>query len=217
MILHNRFAQLEVHTNPIHDDSAQAYHAGFIEGYLTADLMAMHWRNQIELYCDNQEKYCRKLFKFLDKNLNVTQERARSERNVSAYWHQIGLVLEQLTGLQDGYNVKLWAHIPDRPRMQVDSRGLIALTIIPELNEFELMLNKTIKSKGRDGSCSAIVKPLADGSDLYVAHNTWVWYSMMLRVFKKYELNYRRVGESDEIIPGRISAFSSYPGYCPFF
>ncbi|CAG2102156.1 unnamed protein product [Medioppia subpectinata] len=208
----DRFAQLEVHTNPIHGDSAQAYHAGFIEGYLTADLMAMHWRNQIELYCDDKHKYCRKLFKFLDRNLKETQERVRAERNQSSYWHQIGLVLEQLTGLQDGYNVKLWGHSPEGPRMQVDSRGLIALTIIPELSEFELFLNKTVKTKGRDGSCSAIVKPLPDGSDLYVAHNTWVWYSMMLRVFKKYELNYRVTADSQEMIPGRISAFSSYPG-----
>ena len=208
------FAQLEVHSNPSAEDSAQAYHSGFIEGYLTAELMAMHWRNQIDLYCDNQEIYCRKLFKFLDQNLNITQEKVKSLRKTDSYWHQIGLVLEQLTGLQDGYNVKLWAHSPDKPRMQVDSKGMIALNLIPEFSELELTLNKTHKEKVRDGSCSSIVKPLADGTDLYVAHNTWVWYSMMLRIFKKYELNYRKFAvNSDEVIPGRVSAFSSYPGY----
>ena len=213
-----RFAQLEVHTNGNADDSAQAYHAGFIEGYLTAELMAMHWRNQIDLYCDNHETYCRKLFRFLDTNLDTTQEMVRSKRNSSPYWHQIGLVLEQLTGLQDGYNVKLWSHKPDTPRMQVDSKGLISLTIIPELSELELTLNKTHKKNVRDGSCSAIVKPLKDGSDLLVGHNTWVWYSMMLRVFKKFELNYHRLPDiSSQLIPGQISAFSSYPGYYLFF
>ena len=176
--------------------------------------MAMHWRNQIDLYCDNQETYCKKLFKFLDTNLDITQETVRSKRNTSSYWHQIGLVLEQLTGLQDGYNVRLWKHGPKNPRMEVDSRGLISLTIIPELSELELTLNKTHKDSVRDGSCSAIIKPLADGSDLYVAHNTWVWYSMMLRVFKKLELNYHRLPDrSSDIIPGSVSAFSSYPGY----
>ena len=108
--------------------------------------MAMHWRNQIDVYCDNHETYCRKLFRFLDTNLNITQETVRSKRESSSYWHQIGLVLEQLTGLQDGYNVKLWAHKPGKPRMQVDSKGLISLTIIPELSELELTLNKSQKN-----------------------------------------------------------------------
>ena len=211
-----RFAQLEVHTNGERPDSSQAYHAGFLEGYLTAQLMAMHWRNQIDLYCHNHDTYCTKLFKFLDKNLEITQEKARANRNTSSYWHQVGLVLEQLTGLQDGYNVRLWAHTPDGPRMQVESKGMISLTIIPELSELELTLNKSAKQtvSPRDGSCSALVKPLADGSDLYVGHNTWVWYSMMLRVVKKLELNYHRLpNDRQNLIPGRISAFSSYPGY----
>ncbi len=202
---------MEVHTNAEYSDTLQAYHAGFIEGYITAELMAMHWRNQIDLYCNDQKKYCTKLFKFLDQNLNVAQEKVKLLRRESSYWHHVGLVLEQLTGLQDGYNFKLWEHKPDKPRMEVESKGLISLNLIPEFGELELILDKSHKNKLRDGSCSAIVKVLEDGSDLYVAHNTWAWYSIMLRVFKKYELNYHRLpNNSNILVPARISAFSRY-------
>jgi len=201
-----------VHTNPEYSDTLQAYHAGFIEGYLTAELMGMHWRNQIDQYCDNEVRYCTKLFKFLDKNLNVTQQKVKTMRNESSYWHHVGLVLEQLTGLQDGYNVKLWKHKPGKPRMDVDSKGLISLNLIPEFGELELALKRSNKPKLREGSCSAIVKPLKNGKDLFVAHSTWAWYSMMLRVFKKYVLNYNKFPNSYSLIPGSISSFTSYPG-----
>lgn len=204
-----------MHTNGQHPDTLQAYHAGFIEGYLTAELMAMHWRNQIDLYCENETSYCTRLFNFLDSNLKFTQDTVKNKRNTDSYWHQVGLVLEQLTGLQDGYNVKLWEHKPNPPRMEVDPKGLISLNLIPELGELEQVLNKS--SKGSfgtqfDGSCSALIKPLDDGSDLYVAHNSWVWFSMMLRIFKKYELNYHQLPNSKELVTAPIAAFSSYPG-----
>lgn len=49
--------------------------------------------------------------------------------------------------------------------------------------------------------CSAMVKLLPDGSELYVGHNTWDGFYLMLRVFKRYEF-----GSKTPI------AMSSYPG-----
>eukprot|EP00928_Gymnodinium_smaydae_P040285 TRINITY_DN27340_c1_g3_i3.p1 TRINITY_DN27340_c1_g3~~TRINITY_DN27340_c1_g3_i3.p1 ORF type:complete len:541 (-),score=65.37 TRINITY_DN27340_c1_g3_i3:205-1827(-) len=51
------------------------------------------------------------------------------------------------------------------------------------------------------GHCSAVIKLLADGSDLYAGHNTWGPYYNMLRIFKRYE-----IGSKTPI------AMSSYPG-----
>ena len=62
------------------------------------------------------------------------------------------------------------------------------------------------------GSCSAIVKLLADKSDLLVGHNTWTSYVNMLRVFKLYDFKYRTSSSDSTVIPGHAQAFSSYPG-----
>jgi hypothetical protein len=57
------------------------------------------------------------------------------------------------------------------------------------------------------GHCSALIKPLPDGSDLFVAHTTWVSYDYVLRVMKKYKFGFKTI-EDQKLIP----SFSSYPG-----
>ena len=38
--------------------------------------------------------------------------------------------------------------------------------------------------------CSALIKLLEDGSDIYTSHNTWASYHNMLKVFKYYDFSY---------------------------
>lgn len=45
------------------------------------------------------------------------------------------------------------------------------------------------------GSCSALVKLLPGNADLFVSHDNWGDYNAMLRVFKRYELNYMSTSE----------------------
>ena len=40
------------------------------------------------------------------------------------------------------------------------------------------------------GSCSALVKLLPHNQELYVSHDNWGDYNAMLRIFKRYHLNY---------------------------
>lgn len=62
------------------------------------------------------------------------------------------------------------------------------------------------------GSCSAIVKLLADKSDLLIGHNTWTSFKNMIRIFKLYDFKYHMSSNNDKIIAGHTQAFSSYPG-----
>eukprot|EP00808_Paulinella_micropora_P030226 g72967.t1 len=54
--------------------------------------------------------------------------------------------------------------------------------------------------------CSALVRLLPDGSDLFVGHSTWDGYGSMLRVYKHYHWGLREQGQ-------RALSFSSSPGY----
>jgi len=165
----------------------------------------MQWNNNVEPLCDNEKKFCDKLYKFIEKNIEFTKSQIEKYGQTDPYWHQIELSLIQLTGLEDGYNA-MKKHInPLGPRIDIDPKGLILLNIMTETGELEQVLKREkLTSDLSDGKCSAIVKVLPDGSDLFVAHNTWGTYESMIRIMKKYHFSY-------ENIAGNSISFSSYP------
>ncbi|XP_054159362.1 putative phospholipase B-like 2 [Oppia nitens] len=201
------WAQLAIHTNGSLEDSQQAYYSGLIEGQLTADLIELHWHNNVEHYCDNQSDYCSKLFAFVAKNVDFMKSQIANLAKTDVYWRQIELSLIQITGLEDGYREARYNIKPrGGVRLDVNITGLYLLNLFEELDE----LGQAIKGKSRtddyfDGHCSAIIRVLPDGSDLYVAHNTWAGFSKMLRIVKNYNLNYRNIS-------GTAVSFSGYPG-----
>lgn len=95
--------------------------------------------------------------------------------------------------------------------------------IFGDMEEFEVMFNEkqlsndwTLNKLGKRrmiGSCSALVKILPDGSDIYTSHVTWNSYQAMIRILKKYTLGIHRTNEPDSpLIAGHSMSFSSYPG-----
>ncbi|KAH7950161.1 hypothetical protein HPB49_020338 [Dermacentor silvarum] len=87
------FGFLEIYTNEKLPDEYQAYAAGFLEGYLTKDLIRMHFDNQWADYCVNETAYCKKLYHFFSENVRHMNEQAAQYRSSSAYWHQLLLAL----------------------------------------------------------------------------------------------------------------------------
>lgn len=59
-----------MHTNQHFSDPVQAYYAGLMEGVITSNLIQNHWDNTIGDYCRDSSKYCVKLIKFLQDNLD---------------------------------------------------------------------------------------------------------------------------------------------------
>jgi hypothetical protein len=92
--------------------------------------------------------------------------------------------------------------------------GFLLLQISGDLEDLEPALNKTnAKPSLGSGSCSALIKLLPGHRDLLVAHNTWNSYQNMLRIIKKYQLQFREGPREDyPLVPGNKLVFSSYPG-----
>ena len=207
------WAQLEIHTNKTINDSIQAYAAGYLEGKLTSSLINLHWINMASDYCNGSEKYCQNLKQFLEINLNFINNEIEQKRSKEPYWHQVGLILEQLAGLEDGYKGVQWKG----PRRNIDVMGLLILSASNDIEDLESVLKKTgnLKRVLGSGSCPALIKLLPNNTDLYVAHDTWSVYNSMLRINKLYDFNFHFSPDENSfelLIPGRKMSFSSYPG-----
>uniref|UniRef100_A0A2I3TN81 Phospholipase B-like n=2 Tax=Pan TaxID=9596 RepID=A0A2I3TN81_PANTR len=210
---HAGWAFLELGTSGQYNDSLQAYAAGVVEAAVSEELIYMHWMNTVVNYCgpfEYEVGYCERLKSFLEANLEWMQEEMESNP-YSAYWHQVRLTLLQLKGLEDSYEGRV--SFP-AGKFTIKPLGFLLLQLSGDLEDLELALNKTkIKPSLGSGSCSALIKLLPGQSDLLVAHNTWNNYQHMLRVIKKYWLQFREGPRGDyPLVPGNKLVFSSYPG-----
>lgn len=203
------WSYLEVWTNETFPDSVQAYCAGLAEGASTADLVKKHWYNSVATYCDGEESYCDRLKSFLETNLDFMNYNIARRRKYVPYWHQVALALEQLSGLEDGYN-----NVAGEPRTRLNVSGLLMMNIFGDLEDLESILNKTVSSRVLgSGSCSGLIKLLPNNEDLYFSHDTWNTYSSMLRILKKYNISvHSGMDKGSPLIPGQVMSFSSYPG-----
>ncbi|MEJ1282006.1 phospholipase B domain containing 2 [Cricetulus griseus] len=207
------WAYLDLGTNGSYNDSLQAYAAGVVEASVSEELIYMHWMNTMVNYCgpfEYEVGYCEKLKSFLEINLEWMQREMELSQD-SPYWHQVRLTLLQLKGLEDSYEGRLTF---PTGRFTIKPLGFLLLQIAGDLEDLEQALNKTsTKLSLGSGSCSAIIKLLPGARDLLVAHNTWNSYQNMLRIIKKYQLQFRQgPQEAYPLIAGNNLVFSSYPG-----
>ncbi|XP_063216557.1 putative phospholipase B-like 2 [Bacillus rossius redtenbacheri] len=211
------WAVLGVQTNEALADELQAYSVGLLEGFLTADLIHMYWWNTMRGFCDGREEVCARVQDYLRTNQRWVEDMVANHSSTQAYWHQVDLIYKQLKGVADGYASK-----NQDPSKVLSYNDILWLNLQGDLEDLldavdpASWLEEPAAVRGGRvpgaGSCSALVKILPDGSDLFVAHDTWSSLQSMLRVLKKYDFGYRAVNGSGEVVPGRSISFSSYPG-----
>ncbi|XP_073950081.1 putative phospholipase B-like 2 [Choristoneura fumiferana] len=204
------WAFLEIHTVEDCSDTRQAFAAGFLEGYLTRDLVWMHWQNMLKGYCANKTDICKAIESFVDKNEDYIAAMVQSNYD-DPYWYQVKLYYIQIEGLAMGYN-----EATQNVQEQLTVRDIVWINMLGDLDELALSL--TLPSERQvlamfPDHCSGLVKLLPDLSNLYTAQATWNSYQSMLRIQKKYVLNYRLSATSRVRIPGYKMAFSSYPAF----
>ncbi|XP_071504037.1 putative phospholipase B-like 2 [Diadema antillarum] len=201
------WAHLTVTTNGSYPDAIQAYAAGVVEGHASAPFIFMNWMNTINEYCESMTTFCQKLHDFLVKNLEWMQTQIDLKPD-DPYFHQLNLLLLQLSGLEDGYNGRA-----DQPRIDLNPFGFLLFQIGGDLEDLESALNKEGKeSMMGDGHCSALIRLLPGNADLFSSHDTWNGYMGMLRIIKKYNFAFHLTNTSAEVVPGQTAAFTSNPG-----
>ncbi len=157
--------------------------------------------------CENKRKFCENFKAFVEENNVFIKSQIEKYSETNDYWHQLNLIYKQLEGMEKGF--ELWQN--ENNRTPVENQVLnpvLVLNLAEEIYEFEKFLNP--EPVRYEGHCSAFIKPLADGSDLFVAHDMWASFDTMLRIMKKYKFAFKSIEK--ERIPGHSVAFSSYPG-----
>lgn len=209
---------LEVETNPVFADTLQAYAAGMVEGFSSADMIYKAYRNTLEGFCEwKSEAFCDRLRNYLAKNMRWMKSMIALKTDSCPVWHNVELTLAQVNGVAAGYNKS------EQP--PIGEEAIMWMNLFGDLEDLETALDPNVHNMSiddwinsghtlQDGHCSALIKVLPGNVDLYVSHVTWNTYQSMLRIQKKYKFPFRRTGSSDpdDLIPGHTVAFSSYPG-----
>ncbi|XP_050533950.1 putative phospholipase B-like 2 [Daktulosphaira vitifoliae] len=201
---------LEIQTSKTADSEAQAYAAGLLEGWVTANLIHLYWINTLKNYCDDRNDTCKRLNEYIQKNKEWVMSEVDKKNGSDSYWYQVGLVYKQIDGLHDGY---ILAKTPEMEELSWDT--FFWMNIQEDLYDLSSALNLTkVKHKPfGTGSCSALIKLLPGYKDLLFSHVTWNWYETMLRIQKRYHLRYKINKISNQLVFGQDITFSSYPGF----
>ncbi|XP_047033955.1 putative phospholipase B-like 2 [Helicoverpa zea] len=205
------WAFLELHTRAECKDEKQAYAAGYLEGFLTRDLIWYHWQNMLKGYCYNKTDVCGLIEEFVDKNEEYMSGMVEKNCNDS-YWYHMKLYYIQLEGLAVGYN----AATKD-PYQWLTTRDIIWINMLGDLDELAFALSMPKSSPdGKlfdDERCTGLVKLLPDLTNLYFSHVTWNSYQSMLRFHKMYVMRLHMSPGSKQLIPGFKMALTSYPAF----
>jgi len=189
---------------------------GYLEGALSCNVIHEYWDNiniiSNQSFFHNNDIRS-KVVDFLSTQQNWVKSMVASNPN-SLIWNQIGLMQDQLEGMFAGYN----AYINDNNK-QLSFLDLVFLNSFPDILDlinlvspesripwFDLTEEQAIRKFHETTHCSALIKPVnGDNSELYAGHSTWIFFSMMVRVFKFIQTPFKNVR-------GIRVAFSSFPG-----
>jgi len=161
--------------------------------------------NTMEGICKDKQETCDRIGNYTAINGRWIKENIAKFGDSDPYWYQVKLYTKQLEGLARGYAGAL-----TDTKKQLSYIDILAINMQGDLEDlFDAMGDN---HEAGTGHCSALIKILPDGSDVFVAQETWNSYQSMLRIQKKYVLKYKVLPSTTNIIKGHTMSFSSYPG-----
>ena len=219
---------LTVTTNSSLSDEEQATAAGIGEGFVSALRILQTWNNTMSGYCVKSSDYCDKLKVYMDSNHKWISSMIHENKEVSAYWYHVNLVMLQIQGMYEGFNM-VYPNVLTLHDIYLLNFNLDLIDMEDALRTDEIGFNRhryglgwredqIAREKERmfekvlgSGHCTALVK--WTGDDLLVSHVTWNSYSAMVRSVKSYDFSFKSGPGSDSVMAGKKQVFTGYPGY----
>ena len=203
----NGWDKLAITTNSQFNDDLQAEAAGRLEGYLSKDRILMHYHNVASFtgdLTDNEKEFFQKQFDFIKSSYEKTPE--------NPHIYNAHLVYLQFKGMVDEYNKQ---QVDEANKIsEIEFNIMTAFGDMIEIHEkfktnskaFDEMNYEELKEfTFLHSHCSAIFKAKEDLTNVFMAHNSWYYYSMMNRIFKEYNLNFNHYS-----VKAKSVLFSSY-------
>lgn len=218
--LETGWSQLEIESQPEYPDNIQAFAAGMLEGALSWHSIYLHWSNTINAECnkdEQSEEFCDWLRRIVMTNVETVKKMADMKSRHDHYWYQIGLFYDQLDGLEFGFRKgvrrsRMEHEIPMEDFLlmnsAVDIRDLKAyyMNFLDGESGLNLEPNKGMVLLKILENTGGLVKIL-------LGHTSDGNYAAMMRVMKKYTLNFHfsETSSVDRVIPNTNIVFTGYP------
>jgi len=202
------WANLGLYSKPLSgvSNEKKANAAGFLEGYLTSELIYQSYLSTLaSSFGSGVKAIPRDSADFLAANIAWTESQVSANPR-DAYWMRVGLMVKMLKGIVDGYNAKAsGSHrftLVDIWFLNSDG-DMEEISVLQTMKKEVGMMTKAkpVTPQPTGTHCSVLVKVANDFSNLFMAHTTWEDFVEMLRIYKVYDLDFY----------GARVSFSSYP------
>lgn len=125
--------------------SLQARAAGYLEGWVTRDLVRMQYLNTIVGRCDGKEALCQQISDWVGQNTLWVRGKIQELRRKEEYWHHVGLFYDQMLGLYQGYKASL-----EKPEEDpVNMEDIFTMNIFGDLEDLEQAFDTEIKEPAK--------------------------------------------------------------------
>lgn len=210
----NGWSYLTIESNENHDNTVQAYAAGWLEGALTQQRAYQSYIANVYATFGNASAPPA-LNQWLDSN-NQWMLSQISTYPSTPFWSHVSYAMLQLEGLVGGYNSQVSDPTQFLTYYQVAYFSVIGgdgINLLPAIQpETRITLQDYLHMSERDvlkhvlpnSHCSSLIRFTDDSDELFLGHTTWSSYCTLMRTFKTYALHYT-TSASPTI------QFSSYP------
>ena len=194
------WAYVTVQTDGSYPDWLQGYAAGYLEGYLTYDLIwATKNNKQIALLEMGLVTMPKKASEFIQNQTNWINETIYSNPDDN-YWNLVNATMSQLYGMYDGYVKAVNENNKTNWTLTFDEFYLITYAVdLPDVVSKYSLVDIHLPR------CSFLLKIIDDS--LYVGQTTWTDFTDMVRTYRVYNFNFQ-----NPLVNAKKISFSSQPG-----